>query len=411
MADERLQRRLAAILAADVVGYSRLIELDEAGTLAVLKQRRTDILQPLVAEYRGRIIKVMGDGVLVEFASAVNAVACAVELQKRMTAANDGVDEDRRIGLRIGVNLGDVVVEGGDLYGDGVIVAVRLQTMAEPGGICVSASVHEQVENKLPLLFEDLGPCEVKNSARPVRALRVKSQGPRSERPTTHQAAQDRPAIAVLPFTDMSADPEQQYLADGITEDIIAELSRFSSLFVIARNSSFRYRNTSLDTKQIGRELGARYLVEGSVRRLGPKVRITAQVTDAITSRTLWAERYDRKIDELFALQDEVVRAVATTSEHRIADSEFEQVQRRPLSNWAAYDCLLQARHFLGHYGNYSRAETHLRRAIELDPNLAEAYAKLAHVAMARFWLGGGRQPCQRGVGLRPEVARRRSQG
>src|SRR5262249_12108354 len=242
MTEERVQRRLAAILAADVVGYSRLIEQDEAGTLAALKQRRRGILSPLVAQYHGRIVKVMGDGVLVEFGSAVNAVACAVELQKQMVAANDGVPDDRRIALRIGINLGDVVVEGSDLYGVGLIVAVRLQGMAEPGGICISGGVHDQVGNKLPLTFEDLGPSEVKNIAKPVEVFRLRTDHGNSMRQLAeHQSKRASPSIAVLPFDNMSGDARQQYLSDGITEDIITELSRFREISVAARHASFQY--------------------------------------------------------------------------------------------------------------------------------------------------------------------------
>jgi adenylate cyclase len=255
MAEQRAQRRLAAILAADVVGYSRLVEQDEAGTLAVLKERRKGILGPLVNEHHGRIVKVMGDGVLVEFASAVNAVECAVELQKRMAAANDEVSEQRRIVLRIGINLGDVIVEGGDIYGDGVNVAARLQEIAEPGGICVSASVRDQVRTKVALGFDDLGECQLKNIAAPVPVYRVGSSFFAAAPPSLP----DKPSIAVLPFGNLSGDPEQQYFSDGITEDIITELSRFHSLFVISRNSSFQYRGKAIDVKRVGRELGVQY--------------------------------------------------------------------------------------------------------------------------------------------------------
>jgi adenylate cyclase len=387
MAEERVQRRLAAILVADVVGYSRLMQADDAGTMAALKGRRNKILQPMVAKYHGRVVKLMGDGVLVEFASAVDAVACAVDLQAAMDSANTGVAEDRRIVLRVGINLGDVIVEGSDLYGDGVNIAARLEARAEPGSVCVSGKVRNEVGNKLNVGFDDLGEHSLKNMAEPIRVYRVSSGSPGAMTESHDQALLSKPSIAVLPFANMSGDPEQQYFADGITEDIITELSRFSSLFVIARNSSFRYRNRSLDIKQVGRELGARYVVEGSVRRLGPRIRITAQLIDAITGRHLWAEHYDRKIDDLFEVQDEVVRAVVTTSEHRIADIEAEQGQRKPPHTWLAYDYFLQARHYLAQYGNYSKAEAPLRRAVELDSHLAEAYSKLAHVSMAKYWL------------------------
>ena len=312
MAEKRAQRRLAAILAADVVGYSRLIERDEAGTLAALRERRKTILDPTVARHHGRIVKVMGDGVLVEFASAVNAVACAVELQKQFAAANEGVAEDRRIVLRIGVNLGDVVVEGGDLYGDGVIIAVRLQAMAEPGGICISGSVHDQVAGKLDAAFDDLGLCEVKNSSKPVRVFRLKVDG------TAHQckpqpSRRSKPSIAVLPFANMSGDAEQQYFCDGITEDIITELSRFRQMHVVSRNSSSRFGGTDIDMIRVGRELGVHYLVEGSVRRMGARTRITAQLIDAATGNHIWAERYDNAQDEIFDVQDRVVRTIVGT--------------------------------------------------------------------------------------------------
>src|SRR5262245_44857638 len=280
MAEERAQRRLAAILAADVVGYSRLIEQDEAGTLAALKERRKGILQPLVAQHHGRIAKVMGDGVLVEFASAVNAVQCAVELQKRMAASNDSIADDRRITLRIGINLGDVVVEGGDLYGDGVNIAARLQGMAEAGGVCVSGKVRDEVERKLALTFADMGEQTIKNMATPIRIYRVAGEGGLTTIPGSDAVTAAKPSIAVLPFTNMSADPGQQYFSDGITEDIITELSRFRELFVIARNSSFQFRDKSVDVKRVGRELGVAYIVEGSIRKAGDRLRVTAQLVD-----------------------------------------------------------------------------------------------------------------------------------
>jgi len=339
-----MERRLAAILAADVVGYSRLIENDEVGTLAALKERRTSILAQLVAEHRGRIVKVMGDGVLVEFASAVNAVACAAELQKRMAAARDDLAEDRRIVLRIGINLGDVVVEGGDLYGDGVIIAVRLQAMADPGGICVSGAVHDQVGNKLPLAFEDLGPCEVKNIAKPVQVFHVQFGSDSARRPAERPASQTRPSIAVLPFANMSGDEDKQYFSDGITEDIITELSRFRSLFVIARNSSFQYRDKPVDMRRVGRELGVQYLVEGSIRHSGERLRVTAQLIEADTSNHIWAERYDRDARDIFDLQEELAHAVAATVGGRIDVAGRERSARISPAGFKAYDLHLRAK-------------------------------------------------------------------
>ena len=377
-------RRLAAILAADVVGYSRLMEQDEAGTLAVLKERRKRILDPLVAEHRGRMIKVMGDGVLVEFASAVNAVACAVELQKRMAAANEGAPEDRGITLRIGINLGDVMVEGGDLYGDGVNVATRLQELAEPGSICLSGTVREHIDKKLSLAFDDLGLREVKNLARPIQVFRIVSAGsPASE---TRGAGATKPSIAVLPFTDMSGESEQQYFSDGITEDIITELSRYRSLFVIARNSSFQFRGRSVDISAVRRKLGVRYIVEGSVRRSGGRLRVTAQLIDAATETHLWAERYDRDIQDIFAVQDEIARTIAATLEGRVAASGIERAKRKPTGEMAAYDYFLRGRE-RDAYFDLVGAESFFARAIELDPGYVHAHAFRALALTVQYWL------------------------
>ncbi len=366
-------RRLAAILAADVVGYSRLIELDEAGTLAALRERRKKFLDPTVARHQGRIVKVMGDGVLVEFASAVNAVACAVELQKQFAAANEGVAEDRRIVLRIGVNLGDVVVEGGDLYGDGVIIAVRLETMAEPGGICISGSVHEQVAGKLDAAFDDLGPREVKNSSKPVRVFRLTAGGATPARPVL--VLPDKPSIAVLAFQNMSGDAEQEYFADGVVEEIITALSRMHWLFVVARNSSFSYKGRAVDVKQIGRELGVRYVLEGSIRRAGGKLRITAQLIDAATGAHLWAERYDGAVEDVFDLQDQVTASVVGAIAPKLELAEIELAKRKPTTSLDAYDHYLRGLACLYEWTAEANNEalSHFYRAIELDPGYAAA--------------------------------------
>jgi TolB-like protein len=350
-----MERRLAAILVADVVGYSRLISLDEAGTLAALKVRQIDHLQPMVSRHKGRLVKLMGDGALVEFASAVSAVQCAVDLQASMAEANKALPEDKQIVFRIGVNLGEVVVEGDDIFGDGVNVAARLEAICEPGGVCLSDSVHRQIRGKINLTFEDLGEQNLKNIAEPTRAYRIVSATSTSTSAPVYHPASTKPSIAVLPFANLSGDPQQEYFADGITEDIITELSRFSSMLVIARNSSFQYRGKSQDMKKVGRELDARYLVEGSVRRVGPHIRITAQLIDAHSGRHIWADRYDRRLEDLFEVQDEVVRAVATTSEHRIADSEADQIARRPPNNWLAYD-------FFSRRAGISRSLKHTKR-------------------------------------------------
>jgi len=402
-----MERRLAAIMAADVVGYSRLVEQDEAGTLLALKERRRNVLSPLVAEHHGRIVKVMGDGVLVEFASAVNAVACAVELQKRMATANNGVADDLRILLRLGINLGDVVVEGGDLYGDGVIIAVRLQAMSEPGGICVSGSVHEQVGNKLPLAFIDRGSCEVKNTARPVRVFQVVPDPKVLEHSAPQQPTRVEPSIAVLPFTNLSGDPEQQYFSDGITEDIITELSRFRQLFVVARHSSFQFRNSAADVKHVGRELGVRYVVEGSVRRLIDSIRITAQLIDTTDGAHLWAERYDRSPNEIFAMQDEVVQAIVRTFAGRLEFAATERAKRRPTNSLAAYDCFLRAHEHMWrvYYDSdafYSDGTADARRmcerALQLDPRYARAHACLGIVSLFDWFYGGRKEDLDNAV-------------
>jgi adenylate cyclase len=296
MAKERVQRRLAAILAADVVGYSGLMEQDEAATLATLKARRKEVLEPLVATHQGRIFKDTGDGVLIEFSSAVNAVQCAVELQHAMATANSDQPDGGHLVLRIGINLGDVLVEGSDLYGEGVNIAARLEGIAEPGGVVVSSSAYEQVKNKIKIDVDDLGGKVLKNIAEPVRAYRVTGTpavadvGPK--RVTDH-------SIAVLPFNNLSSDPEQDYFSDGITEDIITELSRWRQLRVLSRHATFQYRGAGLDLKRIGRELGVHYVVEGSVRRIGNRLRITAQLIDAVSGSHIWAERYDREMKEI----------------------------------------------------------------------------------------------------------------
>ncbi len=373
MAEIRAQRRLAAILAADVAGYSRLIEQDEAGTLAALRERRNKILDPAVARHHGRVVKVMGDGVLVEFASAVNAVACAVELQTQFAAANDGVAEDRRIVLRVGVNLGDVVVEGSDLYGEGVIIAVRLETMAEPGGINISGSVHEQVSGKLVAAFDDLGLCEVKNSSRPVRVFRLRS-GSRAEPARPALALPDKPSIAVLPFDNLSGDPGQQYLPDGIAEDIITELSRFRNLAVAARHASFHFRGKSMSLSQVARELGVAYVLEGSLRKTGEQIRVTAQLIDAKTGNHIWAERYERQKGDIFSVQDEVVSAIVNTLEGRIVAASAASARRKPTASWSAYDCLLQGRELCNN-SREPEAIPHFARAVAIDPEFVLGHA------------------------------------
>jgi TolB-like protein/class 3 adenylate cyclase/Tfp pilus assembly protein PilF len=384
MAEERAQRRLAAILAADVVGYSRLLDLDEQGTLAALRRRRKEILEPLVRDRQGRIVKVMGDGVLVEFGSAVNAVSCAVDLQKRMAAANEGVTADRRINLHIGINLGDVVVEDGDLFGDGVIVAVRLQAMAGAGDVFVSGSVYDQVKRKLDCGFDELGPQAIKNVTEPVAVYRIwlstaSDDGGLAEKAALQLPA--KPSIAVLPFTNMSNDPEQEAFVDGLTEDLITDLSRTSELFVIASNSAFAYKGRHVDVRRIARELGVRHLLEGSARRAAGRVRINAQLIDAIAGDHLWAERFDRSLEDIFAVQDEVTGKIVEALVGRLTTAP---ARNRP-SNLEAYDICVRAR-ALGLQTALTAKEAILLldRAIALDPEYAEAHRWLA----LNLWLG-----------------------
>jgi TolB-like protein/class 3 adenylate cyclase len=377
----QMERRLAAILAADVVGYSRLMEADEAGTLDALKARRKQVLEPLLAKHHGRIVKVIGDGVLVEFGSAVNAVQCAVELQHRMDAANGGVSLDRQIRLRLGINLGDVIVEGADLYGDGVNVAARLEAMAEPGGICISGSVYEQVRRKLTTGFEDLGTLSLKNLADPVHVYRLRPAPPSERKWQDPDGGRvplpAKPSVAVLPFTNMSSDPEHEHFGDGLTDDLITDLSQAPGLFVIARNSCFAYKGKPVDVRTIARDLGVRYVVEGSVRRVAERVRINVQLIDALGGGHLWAERFDHKLDDIFSVQDEV-RAKIVEALVGTLTARAPLVRNRP-ANLEAYDLCVRAR-ILMYESPLAAREAHLllEQSIALDPNFAEAHRWLA---------------------------------
>src|SRR5882672_5293955 len=383
MAEDRVQRRLTTILAADVVGYSRLMEQDEAGTMALLRARRHDVLMPAVSRQGGRVFKVMGDGVLIEFTSVVNAVECAIELQKAMQAQNAGLPAHQHILLRIGINLGDVMVEGSDLYGDGVNLAARLEARAEPGGICVSGDVYRQVRSKLQMQFQDMGEQKVKNIVGPVHAYRVQADGAEpaaAEAPETRNAAAtlpNKPSIAVLPFANMSNDPEQEYFADGMVEDIITALSRFNQLFVIARNSSFTYKGRAVDVRQVAKELGVRFVLEGSVRKAGNRVRITGQLIDAATGAHLWADRFDGGLEDVFELQDKITGSVVGAIEPTLRKAEIERVRRRPVENLDAYDLYLRALPYVYAFRpdeNLVALEL-LGKAIELDAAYAPALA------------------------------------
>ena len=357
MSGERVERRLAAILAADVAGYSRLMGRDEAGTLARLKALRRELIDPMVAEHKGRIVKTTGDGLLIEFPSVVEAVACAITVQSGMGSRNAATPEDRRIEFRVGINSGDIIVEDGDIHGDGVNIAARLEGVAEPGGICVSAIVHDQVRDRLDCVFEDLGEQSLKNIVRPVRVYRIGPEiGPRAFRPlsgvdaTGTAAVQpaalplpDKPSIAVLPFQNMSGDPEQEYFVDGMVEEIITALSRIRWLFVIARNSTFTYKGRPIEVKEIGRELGVRYILEGSVRKGGSRVRITAQLIDAETGAHLWADRFDGLIEDVFELQDKIALSVAGVIEPALQAAEMRRSAARPTTDLTAYDLYLRA--------------------------------------------------------------------
>jgi len=337
-------RRLAAILAADVAGYSRLIEADEEGTLGRLKALRGEVTDPKIAEQRGRIVKTTGDGLLVEFASVVHAVRCAAELQAAMAERNEPLPPDRRIDFRIGIHQGDIVVEDGDIFGDGVNIAARLEGLAEPGGICVSARVREDAAGRLDLAFEDIGEQSLKNIARPVRVYRVVTAArPAMPQPGSDPPLPDKPSIAVLPFANMSGDPEQEYFADGMVEEIITALSRIRWLFVIARNSSFTYKGQAVDVKQVGRELGVRYVLEGSVRKAGGRVRITAQLIDAASGAHLWADRFDGSLEDVFDLQDKVAITVAGIIEPTLQANEVRRSSERAPQDQTAYDLYLRA--------------------------------------------------------------------
>ncbi len=378
MAEVRDKRRLAAILAADIVGYSRLMEADESGTIAQLKTHRKELIDPKVEEYSGRIVKTMGDGILIEFSSVVDAVQMAVDVQRAIEQRNASVPVDRRIVFRVGINLGDIIVDGDDILGDGVNIAARLEGIANPGGICISRRVHEDVAGKLGLQFEDLGEQALKNIARPVQAFSIDLTSPSSE--TTSNAPlplPDKPSIVVLPFDNMSGDPAQDHFADGITEDIITELSRFSDLFVIARNSAFTYKGRAVKVQNIREELGVHYVVEGSVRKSGDRVRVTVQLIDSETGNHLWADRYDRELVDIFDVQDELTQSVVATLPGRIASAEHDRLRRQPPQDMAAYDYLLAGRihHHRVTEPDNAEALRLLDKAIELDPEFAEAYA------------------------------------
>ena len=398
-----MERRLAAILAADVVGYSRLMGDDEEGTLARLKAHRGEVIDPAIGKHKGRIVKLMGDGALAEFASVVDAVRCAVDIQEAMSERNADVPEDRRIELRIGVNLGDVIIEDDDIYGDGVNIAARLEGLAEPGGICVSGTVFDHVEGKVDLNFADLGERQVKNIRGSLHvysvALERKESTARDDVAPPGQAAEaeparkesdetvigidlslpDTPSIAVLPFANMSADPEQEFFSDGITEDIITALSKIGSLLVVARNSTFTYKGKAVDVKQVSREQGVRYVLEGSVRKAGNRVRVTAQLIDATTGHHLWAEHYDRDLEDIFAVQDEITREVVIALDVRLSAGEQARFWSSGTKNLEAWECVRLGMDLVnrGTPEGLREARRLCERALDLDPNYAMAWVVL----------------------------------
>jgi len=373
-------RRLAAIRAADVAGYSRLMGADEEGTLAALKAIRRELGDPKVKEHRGRIVKTTGDGLLIEFASVVDAVRCAVEVQRGMAERNAEVPEARRIEFRIGINLGDIIRDGRDIFGDGVNIAARLEALSEPGGICVSGIVHDQVRDKLDVAFEDMGERQVKNISRPVHVWRRRLGAKPVIPASTPLPLPDKPSIAVLPFANMSGDPEQEYFADGMVEEIITALSRIRWLFVIARNSSFTYKGQAVDVKQVGRELGVRYVLEGSVRKAGDRVRITGQLIDAATGVHLWADRFDGSLKDVFELQDRVASSVAGVIEPTLQAAEIRRAAERPTSDPTTYDLYLRALPLWSTYekDRIIRALDLLGQAIERAPHYGPALALAA---------------------------------
>ena len=387
MAEARVERRLAAIFAGDIAGYSRLMGADEEGTLSRLNAHRREFLEPKVADHRGRIVKRTGDGILIEFASAVDAARCAVEIQQGMIERNASVPQNRRIEFRIGIHVGDVIIEDGDIFGDGVNIAARLEGIAQPGGICISDDAYRQVRGKLDANFQDAGEQELKNIAQPVRVYQLQPSGGASEAPRL--ALLDKPSIAVLPFQNMSGDPGQEDFADGMVEDIITSLSKVHRLFVIARNSTFTYKNRPVDIRQVARELGVRYVLEGSVRRAGDRLRVAAELIEAVSGTHVWAERYDRPVRDVFDVQDEITKEIVLALSIELTDGERARVFGRSTRSLEAW---LAAMRGFEHWAEGSpkgirEARVHFERAVSIDPNYTIAWAFIGwtHFTEVRF--------------------------
>jgi adenylate cyclase len=384
MASDHVKRKLAAIVAADVVGYSRLMGADEAGTLARLKQYRRELIDPKNRQYRGRVVKTTGDGILIEFPSVVDALCCSIEVQQGMHERNADVAPEKRIEFRVGINLGDVIIEGRDLYGDGMNIAARLEGLAEPGGICISQTVLNHARGKIAFEVEDLGEQALKNIVQRVHVYRLLLNSSRGDTASLRSepalALPDKPSIAVLPFQNMSGDPEQEYFADGIVEDMITALSRFKALFVIARNSSFTYKGRAVDVKQVGRELGVRYVLEGSVRKAANRLRITGQLVDATTGAHLWADRFDGAAGDIFELQDQVTENVVGAIAPAVEKAEIERAKRKPTDSIDAHGLYMRG---LARFYRFARQENEealrlFKSAIKLDPDFASAFGRAA---------------------------------
>lgn len=390
-----MEHKLAAVLAADMAGYSRLMEADERGTLARLMTHRSELIDPAIAKNHGRIIKTTGDGLLVEFQSVAEAVRCAVEVQQRMRRRNADVPKDRRIEFRIGINLGDIIFEEGDIFGDGVNVASRIEQLAEVGGICVSEAVYEQVADRLEIAFDDLGHRELKNISRRVQVWRVvldpeTAATDHAAAPAIARQAVVKPTVAVLPFANMSGDSEQEFFVDGLTEDILTELARRHELFVISRNSTFVYKGTAVNIRDVANKLGAQYLVEGSVRKAGDRLRVTVQLIDTATDSHVWAERYDRRLDDVFALQDEITAAIVATLPGRVEAAQRDRIARKTPSSMAAYECVLAAKvlHHRSTPEDNAEAQALIARAIDFDPEYAHARAWRGCI-LGQAWVHG----------------------
>jgi len=398
--NERVKRRLAAVLAADVSGYSRLMGADEEDTLARLKALRKSLVDPAIAAHRGRIVKTTGDGMLVEFASAVDAARAAVEVQRSMAGQNAAVPPDNRIEFRIGIHVGDIIIDDNDIFGDGVNIAARLEGIAEPGGICISDDAQRQIRGKIDIAFEDMGPQNPKNIIEPMRTWRSRIDAQSSALPSLKPSIEtaqplslpDKPSIAVLPFENMSGDPEQEYFADGMVEDIITALSRFKSLFVIARNSSFTYKGKAVDIKQVGRELGVRYVLEGSVRKAAGRVRITGQLIEATTNNHLWADKFDGELKDVFELQDKITASVVGSIAPKLEFAEIERAKRKSTERLDSYDLFLRGM-ALFYRRSFAEAFASFKEAFVRDPEYAAAYAMAAFVLMIPQSIEGSALP------------------